>query len=647
MSRARVILCVIAVVAGVLATAPAASAATVREHPIRTLAKERLGVAESLVRVHNPLPPGTPAHPKACEWLEALRFRHRRGPRRAKNADAVAVLIPGFLGGAGSFDQLARLTVWKAARRGRYIEVWAVDRRANCLEDDRGVNAAARANDASAAYDYYWNGRPVGGKRFGGFVPPEDAEFLREFGLERTVRDWYAVMRTAIPSRRTRARKMLCGGHSLGGPLTAAYASWDFDGNPRTLADAGWAQCAGLVGLDTDVSIEGGGDSPAGSGDLSRYATGAAPYVNVPPLTPEALQLPAVFGVGASVRPRGTDLLRKLPRTRNIEIGQRALFSRDAAHFVTQRPSIREFTISNQAVLAGLFDDNSSQLSFTRASVGFMTGGPIAQKNFPTPDPTLGLPEDPDAPLYGWVNYDRVGLAAPIALNDEGDPFTNRESEVSDIHDLARTMWETPTNFIEQYFPTRIVTDVAAAESGDRSGSLSGLQHDGPAKRPVAEIDAGDSGSNDEADDAGPPVRGDKPNERPHSRRLALPGYAHLDVLTAARRQNDGRPEPASTALTDYTLAVVPSRPRMRVAARPRRVRARKRVRRIRVRVRSAVRRCRRGVRVRIGRRAKRTGRRGRATLRVRLRRRGTVRVRATKRGCRRASARIRVLRRR
>ena len=28
-----------------------------------------------------------------------------------------------------------------------------------------------------------------------------------------------------------------------------------------------------------------------------------------------------------------------------------------------------------------------------------------------------------------------------------------------------------------------------------------------------------------------------------------MPGYNHLDVATAARRQNDGRPEPTSKAL--------------------------------------------------------------------------------------------------
>ena len=32
---------------------------------------------------------------------------------------------------------------------------------------------------------------------------------------------------------------------------------------------------------------------------------------------------------------------------------------------------------------------------------------------------------------------------------------------------------------------------------------------------------------------------------------VVLPGYEHLDVLTASERQNDGEPEGSSTALVD------------------------------------------------------------------------------------------------
>ena len=62
---------------------------------------------------------------------------------------------------------------------------------------------------------------------------------MREFGLGLTVRDWHAVITRELPDRAVRTRKLICGGHSLGDLLTAALASWDFDGDPATTDDAG------------------------------------------------------------------------------------------------------------------------------------------------------------------------------------------------------------------------------------------------------------------------------------------------------------------------------------------------------------------------------------------------------------------------
>jgi hypothetical protein len=513
-------------------------------------------VRESLVRVYDPLPAEVGPHPQACDWLEYLRFRHRNSPRKARNADAVIVIIPGFLGGAASFDQLARNTVRRAAARGQKIEYWALDRRANCLEDDTGVRAAARAGDPTIAWDYYWGGAAVEGRTFAGFVSPEDAGFLEEFGLARTMEDWYTVLRTGIRGQPRRAKKVICGGHSLGGPLTAAFASWDFDGDPETKRDAGYKQCAGLVGLDTALELGRGG--PGGVGLAIDLGSGTAPYVNVPPLTPETIQVPNVFGVGAYFDPQGTDLLRELPHSNNIDLAQRVLFSRDAAHFATGQPNIRDFTLTNEVTLAGILDDNSAPLSFLRSSVGQVVGGPLADKNFPTPsDGTLALPEYPATPLYSWERYRRVGAdGGEIPVNDAGVPYTSRESEVSDLRQLARTLFEAPANFTEQYFPTRILTDVAAAGAGDRGGDLAALQHDGVAQRSALLIQAGDSDDNTAPDD-GPPLAGQPPNELELSREVIIPGYNHLDVATAAWRQNDGRREPSSAALARFTKKAV------------------------------------------------------------------------------------------
>ncbi|HEX2129900.1 MAG TPA: hypothetical protein VHF58_11865, partial [Solirubrobacterales bacterium] len=353
-------------------------------------------------------------------------------------------------------------------------------------------------------------------------------------------------------------RKLICGGHSLGGPLTASYAGWDFDGDPATKRDAGYRQCAGFAGFDTrlGVAIPGGG----GGFDpldllLSLGELGGSPYVSVPPLAPETFQIPTVFGLAAWLDPEGTDALRELPRSLGIELAQRFLFSRDAVSFATGLPSIREFTVTNETTLAGIFDDNSAPLSFLRTSVGMLAGGPVVEKNFPFPEPSLGLPADPATPLYRWQEYREVADEA-VPVNASGQPFTSRESEVSSLRQLARTQFEAPANFIEQYFPVRILTDVDAAGEGDRSGTLAGLVHDGIPRRPAMLIQAADSDAN-EAADSGRPHRGEPPNDLRGSRELILPGYNHVDVLTAAWRQNDGRPEPSSAALAKFALGVV------------------------------------------------------------------------------------------
>ena len=552
----------IAIAAALLAALPAGAAAqsppkpgTVVQKKVKSQAPNKRQVKEYFVRVYDPLPAEVGEHPPACDWLQYLRFRHADGPREAKAADAVFVMIPGFLGGATSFDQIARNTVRRAAQADRHVEYWALDRRANCVEDNRGLRAAARAKDATVAFDYYWGGKPVNGQTFQGFVPPEDAEYLSHFGLERTMEDWYTVLRTGIPGQPRRARKVICGGHSLGGPLTASFASWDFDGDPATKKDAGYKQCAGLAGLDTTFSVSGGsgGGTTGESGDLIA-ASGASPYVNAPPLTPETILVPMVFGVGAFFEPQATNLIDELPHTTNIDLSQRLLFSRDAAHFATGEPDIREFNLTNQVALGGILDDNSAGLSILRASTGQVVGGPLVDKNFPAPGGGhLALPEDPATPLYSWQNYRQTGKpGAEMPLNDEGRPYTTREGEVTDMRQFSRAMFEGPTNFTEQYFPTRIFTEAIGASGG----GFEQLQYDGPSLRPGLLIQAGDSDDND-ASDEGPPLRGDPPNDMKLSREIIIPGYNHLDVATAAWRQNDGRLEPTSKALVSFGLRAV------------------------------------------------------------------------------------------
>jgi hypothetical protein len=550
-----------------LALPGAASAATNRtETVVRSPAPDKRLVRETYVRLRAPMPESSPAHPEACDWISYLRFRHARGPRRSSRADAVVAMMPGIFAGGGSFDQIARHTVLRAAKRGRKVEVWGIERRSNCLEDHRGVRAGARTGDPRVSFGYYFEGREVDGKKFPGFADEEEAAFLRDVGLARTIEDWHTIITREIPSQRTRRRKLICGGHSLGGPLTAALASWDFDGDPETTKDAGYNQCAAFAGLDTTVSASGSDGGGAGAGILTGAAaqSGASPYVNAPPLTPQTLLAPALIAVHAFQKPdQETITTQLIPRTPEWDVTQRVLFARNPEEFATGSPSPRDFRVTNASALAAIFDDNSSGVSIFRASIGMYTGGPLVDKSFPAHDPTLAAPEEEHGPLYHWQTHERVGLPAfPLELNDEGAPYTSRDSEVTDLRQFARSVYQFPADFTEQYFPTRLVTDFAAMEGGDRSGDLENLRHDGPSMRPILLVQAGDSDNND-APDEGPTRTGEKPNDKPLSREAILPGYNHLDVATAAWVQNDGRPEGASQELVRFLVKVTP-KPRRR-----------------------------------------------------------------------------------
>jgi hypothetical protein len=544
-----------------LTTAGAGAApATRTEQAVHSAAPDAKLVSESYVRVKAPLPSSAGDHPEACDWLSYLRFRDPHGPRSSSKADAIVTAMPGFLSGAAPLDQLARNFVRKMSDRGLHAEFWAIDRRANCLEDHTGIAAAARAHDPKVAYDYYWGGKAINGHTFSGWKTASQTQWLSHMGLDQTVRDWYSVITKEIPNRSTRRKKLFCGGHSLGGPITAAFAGWDFDGNPSTTTDAGYEQCAGFYGLDTTLDAGESSSSPGASQAIEAGSAGA-PFVGAPPFTPETLEIPDVFGLGAFFQPQKTNVIADLPHTSNIDLSQRVLFSRDAANFATGSPSIRDFHLTNEVALAGVFDDNSEPITILRASLGTTAGGPVAQKNFPgvssplTNNDFTMIPSDTKTPLYRWVPYNKMAQA-PKQLNDAGQAYTSAKSEKTDLHQFARSTFEAPADFAEQYFPTRLFVDSIDAGDGDRSGSLANFRYDGVPKRPAQLIEAGDSASNSGANPRTTP-RASAPNKNRLSGAVTLPGYNHIDVTAAAWRQNDGRPEGSSKALSDFTCRVL------------------------------------------------------------------------------------------
>jgi pimeloyl-ACP methyl ester carboxylesterase len=119
-----------------------------------------------------------------------------------------------------------------------------VERRENLLEDHSVLDRAKQGLATNQElFDYYlgWITNPAVTTHFQ-FIPDADVAFAREWGMRVEIED----LRVVVDLARKYRRRVVLGGHSLGGSITTAYATWDFDGRPGA---------AGLRGL---VYIDGG-----------------------------------------------------------------------------------------------------------------------------------------------------------------------------------------------------------------------------------------------------------------------------------------------------------------------------------------------------------------------------------------------------
>jgi hypothetical protein len=531
-------------------------------------------VSESYVSLYAPRPAADGPRPAACDRIGYLRFRAAGGPSNPARAAAIFVAQPGIFESAGALDQVARNTVRAALNDGYDVEFWALNRRSNCLTDEFGVQAAAAAHDPQLAVDYYYDGKSVDGHTFPGFATELQAAFLSQVGLAQTLRDEYTVIRQLPP--RVRRTRVLCGGHSLGGILTGAFANFDFSGSGDP-AQAGYNQCAGYFALDTrftmslTTTILSDVDGGVVNSVLQSISAGW-PYINVAPFSPDVFAALPILGLAAYDDPDGKlTLVDALPDDDSFNFTYDVLFSSSWLGFLTDTPDVRQFNLTNEAAIGAIFGDVSDPIGILRASVGVPTGGPVVEKNFPvdygTPAQAAGLlggndliaPDpsqaNPNGTMYGWLNYDQVPTPGPSPVDDPGHPYTSSASQVSDITQLSRALFQAPATFTENYFPVRLLLDMAAAAYGDRSGGLAGLRYsNGISLRPAAYVDGGEGITPSLGDLSAVP-----PGAAPQVHVVA-PGYNHLDVVTAAWKQNDGRPEITSATLASWMSQIVGSR---------------------------------------------------------------------------------------
>lgn len=482
------------------------------------------GVRREVFRVAAPAPPANPgrdgaatATPAEQNFVQVLRYRADvASPAPVRT---VVVAMPGFLGGAPSFEGLARTLVRRAAMDATSggLEVWALDRRSNLLEDLRGMDAADALRDPELARAYYiQRNTSLNGQRFAGFpnAMGPDLAYLSEWGLATTLGDLDAVV-NLIPDPQTHVVLL---GHSLGASIVEAYAAWDFNGTP------GYRKLAGLVLVDGVLSgapldemtyTQGGGMGPLGmpvTGVNSLRASGPY-YFALPLLGVRALVVAEIIARRAQLTPDAVVEDPQRDELFNLLLG--------ATPHVT-----------NAAAFGLGFDSRFNPLSFVRMTLGQPAGGPVSQHpNAFAPGETLDAPAD-DTATYRWVD----------ALQATPAEFTT----------LARgtSAWAaSPSNFGEWYFPTRLPLDVGVL--GDLRLTEASWQwryglrarFGGQVDVPVLGIAAALVGNASAFDvvrarlsstvGTGRPNAGATRAEDRGFRALAVPGMAHLDPVAA------------------------------------------------------------------------------------------------------------------
>jgi hypothetical protein len=522
--------------------------------------------------------------PEACDNVSFLRFRHEQGPDDASQSDAAFLMVPGVLEGANGFEFIGRQMVYMAAQEyDRHVEVWAMDRRSNCLEDLNGLQAAESAGNAEEAsdliLDYYYGEAAIKGRQFEGFKRSSQLPFLKEFGVRQTTLDMHAIIEHMIPDREVRKKKVFVGGHSLGGVHTSVYLGWDFDGNPDTNEDAGYKQVAGAFGLETQVVPL---DTGMFFGEVERNTSGILPdgiespmaevsefddwgyrfnimllelgiiprNVQIPGLfTSEVLALPEVVGLmGAKAPDEEATIYRRAPKSAAMRNIVNTIHSRRLGN-IGERPTIEDFRYTNESYVGIMFDDNFQMLSFLKAGLGFMDGGPMLRKWESLDDLTelmsgagalvgenrLFIAGDAgpgpemlgEGPLYRWVSRDELGTPVDPEFTDaSGDYlFTWLENEPVDIQDFTRALYKGPTNLTEWYFPLRILLDLPAVnKSYAPEHGLMTYHHQGPSKVPSLVINGSQGVAFGGAEGANLPLQTE----------IVAPGYTHMDPMFEA-----------------------------------------------------------------------------------------------------------------
>jgi pimeloyl-ACP methyl ester carboxylesterase len=178
-----------------------------------------------------------PATPNVLDKVGVLK----EGPPDARK---ILILAPGTSASAAYFEPLAQDIV----ARTKDWQVWSVERRENVFEDHSMADRVKRGEaTAQQLFDYYlgWLTNPSIRDHYA--ISLGGPSYARGWGMRVAVED----LRVVIQEARRGSREVVLGGHSLGGSIATAYATWDFDGR------AGGDDLSGLV------LVDGGSGAPA------------------------------------------------------------------------------------------------------------------------------------------------------------------------------------------------------------------------------------------------------------------------------------------------------------------------------------------------------------------------------------------------
>ena len=272
--------------------------------------------------------PGTPAKYARVGVIKI-------GPQEAKN---VLVLVPGTSAGSAYFVPLAK---WIVAETKGW-QVWSVERRENLLEDQSVLNLAKEGKaNGTQLFNYYlgWLADPSI-KHHIHPIPDSSVGFARQWGLNVAIGDLHRVIEAA---RRLGGRVVL-GGHSLGGSVVTAYATWDFHGRP------GADDLAGLV-YDDGGSFATAVSAQTATSELQSLQT-SSPWLAFSGIPAPDLGLFAATGsTGALIDPNAPSIGQGFPLLP-----------------ASLKPSI---PVTNLALFGYDTDPKTSQLSFAaQAHVG-------------------------------------------------------------------------------------------------------------------------------------------------------------------------------------------------------------------------------------------------------------------------------------